>query len=224
MVTPQQIPLCDGTPNTAQLLVFGANIGPGTCAPGNTGGIEITGNYGITIASQVSSSNGTLEWIQVITANYFTETLPGASSPSGFDCGRGLDNALPYPNTATINGALTAFDVPALGLIGPYIGYSKTFNALTYLMWKSTIAGSIFVPLGYVPWNWSGSATQNSATQVWSLNDGAIWSVNPSFVISKDTDPTTHGYPTWNALILNTGAGSNGGVCTSFTTNAEEVQ
>lgn len=224
MVTPQQIPLCDGTTTTAQLLVFGANIGPGTCAPGNTGGIAIKGNYGITIASPVSSSNGSLEWIQVITANQFTETSPGASTPTSYDCGEGLDNGLPYPNTQTINGALTAFDVPTQGLVAPYIGYSKTFNAVTYLMWQSDIPGSILVPLGYVPWNWSGAAGQNVATQTWSLGAGATWSVNPSFVISSDSDSTTHGYPTWTALITNYGSGSNGGVCKSFTTNAEEVQ
>ncbi len=95
MVTPQQIPLCDGTTTTAQLLVFGANIGPGTCkGPGNTGGFAFKGSNGITIASPVSSSNGSLEWIQVITANQFTETSPGASTPTSYDCGEGLDNAI----------------------------------------------------------------------------------------------------------------------------------
>jgi hypothetical protein len=225
MVTPQQIPLCDGTTTTAQILVFGANIVPGTCAgPGNTGGIAIKGNNGITIASPVSSSNGSLEWIQVITANLFTETSPGASTPTSYDCGEGLDNGLPYPNTQTINGALTAFDVPTQGLVGPYIGYSKTFNAVTYLMWQSDIAGSILVPLGYVPWNWSAAAGQNTATQTWSLSSGATWSVNPSFVPSTDNDTTTHGYPTWTALISNYGSGSNGGVCNSIITNAQKEQ
>jgi len=217
-VSPK-VPICNGTTATEQLLVFGTGVGSGKCSSGNTGGIAITGNYGITLggkAANVPSSGGTLEWIQLIAVNLETETPAGGGTPTSLDCGEGLDNKLPYPSTTT-NGILTASDIPAQGLSAPYIGASRTFTASTYLMWQSKLTGSNLVPLGYVSWNWSGAAAENTATQTWSLSPGATWTAKPSFVKSSDNNPDTRGYPTWTSLVIN-------GVCTTVTTNAEEEQ
>jgi hypothetical protein len=111
---------------------------------------------------------------------------------------------------------MTAADSPPFGLSATYIGVTRSFSALSYLMWKSNLTGSILVPLGYVPWNWSGSAVGSIVTGIWSLNTNppSTWSQQPTLA----QDPNNSGYPTWDPpLVVN-------GVCTNVTTNEIEEQ
>ena len=70
-----------------------------------------------------------------------------------------------------------------------------------YYLWQPQIAGSIFVPLGYVDWNTSGTAKQNiKESPPWSLA-----SSNPTsaaFQTSSDTG-AAHGFPVWNGMVQN---------------------
>lgn len=112
-----------------------------------------------------------------------------------------MDNFFPYPSS-TINEALTAQDSPGIAVIPPYTGYSRALTAQMFLMWQSSLALSIPVPLGSVTWSMSGAATQNATTHVWSLNEGATGTAGP-FVLSTAPKQANYGFPTWGSVAIN---------------------
>ena len=63
-----------------------------------------------------------------------------------------------------------------------------------YLFFKPNIAGSIWVPLRKVAWNWSAGATRNVSINIWTLNAGSAHSMNPA-----SSDSTTH--PVWSSNV-----------------------
>lgn len=196
------IPVCSST-EKEQMLTFGAldQQASTTCN-------LIVDKSGITFnatVNTVSGSSGQTEWIQVISTN----TAAGSTvfgTPFSTNGGTGLDNSLPYninnpdPVDAT---STTTNDSPNDGLGVDDANLTRTFTAKMYLIWTSQISDSIPVPLGYVTWEISGTATANETnTPPWSLTSSAPTKKN--FHVSKDNDTKTHGLPTWSNLVRNT--------------------
>lgn len=101
--------------------------------------------------------------------------------------GTGLDTQYPYSTAASTN------DNPSVGLDSTADKeVNRAFNATMYLMWTSGLTSAIPVPLGSVSWTFSGDATFNSTTGVWSVVSGSS-SASP-FVASSS-------YATWSSFV-----------------------
>jgi hypothetical protein len=195
------IPVCNST-GKEQMLIFG-RLDPQTSTTCN----NVVATSGITFNATVNTlpgSSGQTEWIQVISTNEIT-----GDSVSGvlflINEGTGLDNALPYndhpdPVDATTT---TTNDSPDNDLGVDEANLTRTFTAKMYLMWTSQTSGSIPVPLGYVKWVISGTASANETnTPPWSLASSTP--TTKKFQVSQDTGTKTHGLPTWSSLVTNT--------------------
>jgi len=78
-----------------------------------------------------------------------------------------------------------------------------------YYLWKPQISDSIFVPLGYVEWNASGTGMQNSKhSPPRSLDSDSTIPTTAVFHTSSDKG-NTHGYPTWRQVIKNIKSNGN---------------
>jgi hypothetical protein len=119
-----------------------------------------------------------------------------------------LDNTYPYLPDDPYNAVTTkASDSPNNSLNPLLARETRRFKADMYYLWQPQISGSIFVPLGYVEWNTSGTGVQHPKdSPPWSLAlSGATTAVfNPS----SDTG-STHGYPTWSGVVMNTNSTGN---------------
>jgi hypothetical protein len=141
-----------------------------------------------------STKGGKLMWIQVIDWAKYTTYIPGAKgkiSKWACDAGTGLDNRVPYfgefgPSTA---------DSPFIALLPgwSYIGALERFRM--YLMFLSTKANAIPVPLGYLNWQWQGQATQDSEHN-WKL-------ISDSKNRTASAFKPGSGFPEWNAVVKN---------------------
>lgn len=132
--------------------------------------------------TQPAQNNGTFSWVQVITTNQANVTLKTGATGS-CNLGTGLDDILPYAS------GLAAADGPTLSLPATDQQVSFSASAQMYFMWTPTgLTNAIMVPLGYLPWNWSGSATYSSSTGQWSSQSGGV---SPSSFVGGST------YPTW---------------------------
>jgi hypothetical protein len=139
-----------------------------------------------------SSPPGTFSFVQVI-GNYYTtySYKNGRSCP--FNFGFGLDNSNPYPpDSDTI-----ADDNPDTTLYADDAEVTADMTATMYLLWTSSVAGSIPVPLGYLDWSWFGDAIQDESTKTWSIKlDSGSQGYAGSF-----QDSST--YPQWPRVISN---------------------
>jgi hypothetical protein len=206
-VTPQM-----SCPTMVQFLFFGyadpvTGCNPKPLAPA---GIGISFSAALSNLPVINGTvvNGTAEWVQVITK----ESLSGVSLsgvqaiPSYY--GPGLDNTYPYLPDDPYNAVTTkASDSPNNSLNPLLARETRRFKADMYYLWQPQISGSIFVPLGYVEWNTSGTGVQHPKdSPPWSLAlSGATTAVfNPS----SDTG-STHGYPTWSGVVMNTNSTGN---------------
>jgi hypothetical protein len=100
-----------------------------------------------------------------------------------------LDNSNPYPpDSDTI-----ADDNPDTPLFADDTEVTADMTATMYLLWTSSVAGSIPVPLGYVGWSWFGDAVQDNSE--WSINAS---SQGTSGSFTEDSD-----YPSWGKVLHN---------------------
>ncbi|MFU8778446.1 MAG: hypothetical protein ACNA7M_12360 [Roseovarius sp.] len=76
--------------------------------------------------------------------------------------------------------------------------FSRNDQFKLFLMYKPNTANSIWVTLRLLQWHWSGSATKNLQTDVWSLDPGAASSQNPG-----SSDSTV--FPEWDDNFGNVG-------------------
>lgn len=163
-------------------LAFGIISGT-TCAPTGTPGITFTGSV-----KQQPAGGGNLSWVQLVTNNQITV------NGTGYNCGTGLDNFYPLPPP------LPPTDSPSSGLAGTDTEDTRTFSASMYLLWTSSVASSIPVPIGYVSWGYFGDAVQNMTKHTWSLKSSN--KTTPVFYSSLPSQPFD-GYPTWNTVAKN---------------------
>jgi hypothetical protein len=141
-----------------------------------------------------NASPGTYEWVQIgqlqdITVKNQQGTCLSLSVP-GLDFGNGH-----YP---TFTGS-EAYDYPAAILLPGYLSASMEFQAQMYLLWNSNLAGSIPVPLGYVKWGVSESATFEPSGGFPSWPKLGGWSGPVEYTAEPAVFTTSYQYPTWNA-------------------------
>jgi hypothetical protein len=159
-------------------LVFGNVTWASGCVLQGTKGISFNANI---------TSNGT-------TGSAFrVQLVTDGSLSGGKNCTitPGLDTGYPYPLTN---------DSPPVVLLSSYTTLTRTENFKTYLMWQSNTANSIPVPLGYLPWGFSGSANCSG-----SCGSAANWTASGSggpgtFHTAQSSDPN-YGYPTWSGMV-----------------------
>ncbi len=196
------IPACNATAKR-QMLTFG-KLDPKTSTTCNPV-VETSGMTFNATVNTLPGSSGQTEWIQVISANTATEStvLDGPFTTNG---GTGLDSSLPYnfqyPDPVDATQTSTN-DSPGNVLDNDDANLTRTFKARMYLMWTSQIPKSIRVPLGYVEWEISGTATANETNvPPWSLSSSVP--TKRMFHPGSDPDTKKHGLPTWSSLVTNT--------------------
>ena len=184
-----------------QMLNFGT-INPTastTCAPvAEVPGMTFTATVNI-----VPGSSGQTEWDQVLgpTNTTIGTGQGGQAIPSANYVG--LDSSLPYNDTPIPVDATTAEtnDSPGTPLDITWDIATRTFNAKMYLMWTSQIPNSITVPLGYVQWAISGTATANDLNKPpWSLTSSGPTSRH--FHVGADDGTKRHGLPQFSQIVV----------------------
>ncbi|MGA3081090.1 MAG: hypothetical protein ABSD44_06875 [Terracidiphilus sp.] len=155
---------------------------------------------------------GSFVFAQLIDSDVVESSRPGATQTCNTT--DGVDRDYPY----AIDTASTS-DSPIVPLGQNDTTVTRHFKATMYLLWQSTAtAGSIPVPLGYIPWAFNAVANQVDGTWTASgsgapvkgdgtvSNDGMIRSdgalpdagtPNDAFVLAAPTQPNL-GIPIWN--------------------------
>jgi len=161
----------------------------------------ITAKYAGIIFTETAAASllpGKFLWVQTYSDSdeeHFA-TGGGVKNCSTTPFGVALDTYFPYP-TPDKNDDTTTNDSPDTLLQSAWSKYSETDNFKMFLMWQSSTADSIPVPLGYVAWSWSGTAVQNPKVKVapWSLKKS---SMSATFHAGND-------FPHWS-YVAGTGA------------------
>jgi hypothetical protein len=130
--------------------------------------LEFTSKPGITFQGLTNFDNpayppppGTIYWVQVAGSELRRKSKTG-SNLCKLSYPR-LDGGLPYPADT---------DTPGLTLDDNYQEMSTSMKSRRYLMWiDRTDKTKIPVPLGYVDWNWSGTAVYDTVSKKWILKD-----------------------------------------------------
>jgi len=125
-----------------------------------------------------------------------SDTTTGESSNTKV---AGLDTSYPY-------GGPPTSDSPKVYLQPTATSVTRTFSANMFLMWTSSTANAIPVPLGYQTWGFSGTATCSTScgTAVnWNATTngppGPVGGFVPSSAsqIQVGNNTLVDGYPTW---------------------------
>jgi hypothetical protein len=188
-------------PSLVNLYTCGGDV-TGCSKYGPLGSVDITpgpklslgnsppSNIGIVFNASDDSSSppGTFSFVQLI-GNYTTVYNYNSGKSCSHNFGSGLDNSNPYPpDSDTI-----ADDNPDTPLFADDTEVTADMTATMYLLWTSSVAGSIPVPLGYVGWSWFGDAVQDNSE--WSINAS---SQGTSGSFTEDSD-----YPSWGKVLHN---------------------
>ena len=151
----------------------------------------LTGTPGMSFSPSgySNSAGGTWWYVQMINSNVDTGGLACTSAP-------GLDSGYPYGTTTPET------DSPATLLDSTYRTQTRSFNATMYLMWKSSSANSIPVPLGSQTWAFSTAA--NCAA---SCGSASNWTVTTNGTpgpiggfVPSNAQQSFSGYPTWSTV------------------------
>ena len=138
-----------------------------------------------------NTAGGAYLFVQLINS----DNVGGSStcnSPIGLDSG-----SYPYPSQS----AGETSDSPLVRLDPTDTTITRSFNATMYVMWQSTTAGSIPVPLGYQTWAFAGSASCSascSSASNWTAKTTGTPGPVGAFVAST-AEQADSGYPTWDA-------------------------
>lgn len=141
-------------------------------------------NNGITITPNLTSPNqvtGTVFLLQLADAG---TTKTSNSGDTQVCAASGFDN--------TWVGS--EVDSPGVELLARFKAISETMTARSYLLWQPNLPHSIAVPLGVLPWSWSGSATRIAYTTIWTLEPGSTGAAQP--FISDNSYP-----PNWSSTV-----------------------
>jgi len=173
-------------PSSPQLLVYG------TVFPCSTS--TFVPGIRFTPINVSNDSGGTFQWVQVISGNIASCTIPNGRCTSQ-PLGTGLDLSYPYP----FGNENEAEDTPTLGLDNTVNTESRAFKATMYLEWIPNGEPDLVipVPIAQVVWNIKGTATQSA--NYWRFSSAA--DLAPVSQPSTDDGPF-HGLPTWNAVVL----------------------
>jgi hypothetical protein len=121
---------------------------------------------------------------------------------------QGIDTAYPYKGIITGTSPPQALDAPNAPLPSGYV-VNRSFNATMFLMWTSSLANSIPVPIGYQTWAFNGTGKQNTAGAWGAYTNGTpgpVGNFTPS-AGNQTTDGYTalgYGYPTWSTVATET--------------------
>ena len=174
-----------GGPN----LVYG-NLTETVPACGNP-----SGTPGITFSRQgTKPGNGNFLFVQTVDSDTSSNGYNSNGKSIVCTAVSGVDGAYPYQNAYD---PVSRADAPTMPL--PFSpNASRTFNATMYLMWQSTdTPNSIPVPLGYVPWTFSGTATCNSSCgSASNWTPSGVGGPTNQFYQTTSSDPNL-GFPTW---------------------------
>ena len=153
--------------------------------------------YGInfnTPTGYANDSGGSYLLVQLISSDTTTGESVGTSVA-------GLDTDYPY-------GEPPSADSPKVYLQSTATSVTRSFTANMFLMWQSSSANSIPVPLGYQTWGFSGTASCSAAcgaASSWTVTTngtpGPIGSFTPSSASQTQVLNNTlvDGYPTWTS-------------------------
>ncbi len=112
-----------------------------------------------------------------------------AVSQSNTTCNAGngyLDTNYPYASGRTTD------DNPSLELLPEYTKEETGGVFRMYAMWNPQVGSApLPVPLGFIDWNWSGTAVQDLSTGVWSV---ASSNVTAGAFLVTATEPTWSDY------------------------------
>jgi hypothetical protein len=168
-----------GTPQVIRVAANDDRLSFGNIVTAKAPGMRVD------VRSTASPKPGTFSWTQVVDADSFVFLNGGVRTVCSF--GTGLDNIYPYDTGTTTN------DSPGTGLDAAWSRASQSNTFRMFLMWQSSMAGSIPVPLGFATWKWSATAVQNMATHIWNLT-----AKSKSFTAAAgDT------FPLWNKVLVN---------------------
>jgi hypothetical protein len=112
--------------------------------------------------SGASPKSGHFLWAQLIDGEDISIIQAGKTLHCSF--GTGLDNMFPADTGTTTN------DSPENNLDAAWLQFARHDTFRMFLLWQSSTAGSIPVPLGYTSWTWSATAVKNATTSIWSLH------------------------------------------------------
>ena len=156
-----------------------------------------SGTPGMKFIPPSDSSNGSYSFVQIVTKDT-TTYVEGSNGKLVCPSSPGVDKVYPYPPLA--DG--TTNDSPSVLLEPFYSKVKRTFGATMYMMWTSSISGSIPVPISSQAWQFVQASSMNSgfsSSQNWSQ---PVWSqigLNGNATDYVATAPSTspYGYPTW---------------------------
>ena len=138
-------------------------------------------------------------WVQLISSDHIVMRSPEGTlqcvpkSQPAAEFGAGLDSSYPYDTHNPTR------DSPPIQLTEDTDEITRSLRAKMYLLWSSGLSNSIAVPLGYVPWHFSGHAIRKEGNQ-WKLQSGSGGPDDP-----EQAFRTTRSYPLWESLVPYTG-------------------
>ncbi|MCR9292691.1 MAG: hypothetical protein NXI32_08230 [bacterium] len=150
------------------------------------------GEYGIKFEATVTNETnppGTVQWVQLLDTAIHATDKDGR--PWGLELSGVLDTTYPYNVLIAPN---IAKDGPSQALFSDDRLVDRRDDFEMYLLWKSSTANSIYVPLRKVDWYWEFYASSADGMQ-WNL-DSSNYSHNP-----PDQDAFNH--PEWTDNISN---------------------
>jgi hypothetical protein len=172
--------ICNTT-TTEKVLVYGSISGT-TCPKGTLG------TPGELFTASGAPGGGKYSFVQLINSD--TSTFTSASGTVTCTHNAGVDNSYPY--AAQIN-TTQANDAPYVVLpTSPYNKITRSFSASMYLIWTSSVTGSITIPAGSIKWQFSGATTLTSGK--WGSVTGS--GTANAFVAANGTQ-SDKGYPLW---------------------------
>ena len=178
-----------GTPSTPPYLSLGLNDAPG-CASGLSGA-GVNWNWEVALPSLggghlgSGSGAGTIGMVQLITKSSTCGNVPGrvVDQASFYDY-RGVSKP-GYPTVEPFVDAEAGetaewidSDSPHLALHFPHKTYHESFKAWDYVMYRSAVEGSDWIPIGELIWSWEGTARFSLGSAKWRLVNGSA--TNPT--------------------------------------------
>ena len=150
-------------------------------------------NHGFDISASTPTS-GNLQWVQIIRKDNISYVKKAGGN---YKCVyvTGLDATYPYTSLNNITN-----DSPAAPVSSYYKSVSRSFSAQMYLMWTSSIANSIPVPLGSITWGFDESSQADNSAPFGGWDTPTLTAYPGVFSMNLPT------YPTWKALSY---AGNN---------------
>jgi len=137
-------------------------------------------NLGILFRTKPTNT-GVYQWVQILDGLQIVKYSPGGVTSTTKNSG--LDTNYPYNNNNDLIVDFQIDDNPGFPLKPPFIAISEVMSARMYLMWNPRLPSncslpsdqvgdgtctSISVPIGYIDWEWSGTARYISHNQ-WEL-------------------------------------------------------